>query len=500
MTTDRHSALAISRRALIGALAAPLVLPSAAIFGAIRADAFDFARDGATDDARTLARAIIEAGRADRPLALPRGTYALGSAALDVEGIDRVRIECEEGARIVDLGREIEVSSGRPRRAPWGMAFRACGAVEWRGGTVATQGGGLGGASAGVFSYDRAGERRPVIGFDRCRSLRISGLTLDGDPGPGIGSRDVTAWRDADGPNDDPYIALSNAFLRATRCDDVRVENGALAPERCSREMWTVVDCEKVAIRGLVSHSKTNNFASLAKVIRCRDVDISGIRVSDPGSGSLVDVIATRFRYADVDVDYPNGKLLDVSQEWREFNAPIDAGLIENCRTTGLGVVSVRGKSTEEDRRRGAIGEVRLRDVTAFGGDGGAAKSPALFAIPRARKVAVEGCRMKNMAPTITRGRGPGGKIAITDCVLEWDDAAAAEGRAFAAAGPWTWTRTTLRGASASGPVELILRSPRGGSGRHAFAGCRFENVVLRLEAPATFEDCAFVNATTLEG
>lgn len=496
LTNDSRAASGLTRRGVVaGLLAAPLILPAPAVLGALKAESFGLAADGVADDAANLARAIMEAGRSGRPLALAKADYAIGSRGFEVQGAGAVSIECEDGARIVDGGREIEAADGGTRRVPWGFAFRECGSVRWRGGTIVTEGGGLGGSSSGLFTHGRAGERRPVAGFDRCRSLQIVGLTLDGNPGAGVSLEDRSAWGDADGPHDDPYIALSNAFLRATRCDDVRIENGALAPERCRREMWTLVDCAKVVIKGLVSRSTSNNFSSLAKVIRCGDVDISGIRVSDPGRGSLVDVIATKFRYADVEADYPNGKLLDVSQEWREFNAPIVSGVIENCRTTGVGVVSVGGKSAKEDIARGEIGSIALRGVTAFGGDGRGAKAPVLFLIPRARKVDVRDCALKNMAPTLPRRGGPASEISIADCTLDWDGNAAPRARAMTAAGVWTWTRTTFRGASPASPTEVAFRNMPGGAGRHAFVDCRFENLRLKLDAPATFERCAFVNA-----
>jgi hypothetical protein len=480
----------LTRRAALRGIVAFTILPSSSVLRAFSAAEFGAIGDPSVDAAPAFARGILAAAQAGRRFEIGAGVHAIRSAALTITGCEAIRVNCAPGARIIDFGRLLYGPDGTPRRIPWGIAFDRCGTLDWSGGTVVTLGSGLGGASRGLFSAATLVQRRPVIGIDRCVSARFADLTLSGRGGAGSSWDDLLAMP---GFRRDPArlaeAVLANAFFRASNCATVTIADGRLAPGRCAREMWGIVNCGRVVVRDLSSHSRIANFASLAKIIRCHDVDVQGISVSDPGTGSLVDVIARRFRYAGVDIDFPNGKLLDISHEWRSINAPIESGLVEDCRTTGAGVVTVHGGSTPAEIAEAPIGAITLRNVTAYDGARSSERARSYMRLVDARRVAIIGSRLRNLA--LSRPSSVSQFVTATDCDLAWDAGLDDATRSIGASGRNLYERCHFAGEGAE-PVPVFVDAVPGTPGRHDFQGCTFRNVLMVLRSPATFRDCTW--------
>lgn len=486
----------ISRRSLIaGALAAPFLARPQAVLAAFRPSEFGAAMDGAADDAPALGRLVAAAAKVGRRAEIPAGNYVIGSNGFSASGLGMVEIACEDGVRFVNAGRLFDdASGGQAKRVPWSIGFDGCDEVRWSGGRIVTTGGRLRGRGVGVFTLENHGERRPVLNVERCGVFSAERLTLEGDPGPAL-NMEAQPWAAAIDAPQRLRLILGNAFFRARDCRSVRLADCALAPNACAREQWTMVDCGRVEIRGLTSRSTESNFASLAKIIRCGEVDVSEIDVEDPGSGSLVDVIADRFRYHAVRIDYPNGKLLDVSREWGDLNAPIGEGVIANCRTNGWGVVSVRGRSDERQVAGAPIGSIRIVDTEfSLAGDrSGDKRPPAAFRLGGVDALTVENCRFTNVAfdgaPSVRPSR-----LALTGCRFEWTSAATTPSRAIRTGVPTVYDGVSFAGVGEGRGQNLFFTTMKDTPGRHAFTRCAFRDLVLRTRGDVAFEDCTFEN------
>lgn len=442
------------------------------------------------DDAPRLAAAVADAARRGEALRLAPGDYLLRSPALEVEGLGTVRLE-GRGAALVDLGREVSRGEGR-RRLPWGIAFARCRSVTIEGVRFETRGPGLGGASGGFAAGDAA-LRRPVLGFASCAEVALRGVVLAGNPGAGVVPDDFDpGWHAALAPVQVAALALSHAFVRFLSCADVAVEDAALAPDACAREIWGAVGCGRVRLLRLSSHSRGANFASLAKLILCGEVECRDFAVTDASDASLVDMIARRFHVAGFRLDLPRGKLLDVSHEWRRANGPIEAGLVEDCRTTGSGIVNARVRSTEEQVAPFPIGEVRVRGLSC--GPGGA-EGHRWINLRRFRRLLVEDSEGVDVA----MGRGvevrPGaeGRVELLRCAFRWTRPVAAPSRAFAA-GALRMRECRFRAAPEASPVAFLR--PADGE-EMALEECDAEGVAFEaLGALALrggrFRDCGF--------
>lgn len=337
--------------------------------GELQLSWFGFDKSGVTDSTDgfvAFVNAVAAMGITGRASA---GVCMLNKEHVLFYGLDKIKIVCDDGFTILDHGWTRTIPAG-VRQIPWGVEFSHCANVEITGGLFMTPALGMGGASSGVFDSTNYTQRRPVILFWYCGRVMLDRVKQAGDPGVGMSSADRDAIISDLGltptAKEYAYFPLRSAFMCCYECDDVVVIDNELVPDTCDGERFTFVGCKKGSVIRPKSISVGNNFASLGKVVHCTDFTIDDCKVTDTGTGSLWDIIGKNITLKNTHIDYPNGKLTDVSHEWNYANGPSDNILIADCSTTGLGVVYATGSSSTAQIVDNPITNVRVRNVRAF--------------------------------------------------------------------------------------------------------------------------------------
>lgn len=321
-------------------------------------------RNGTDNQNELLYEAAVEASTDKKTLKIPPGTYRIGGEHFSIPNLAPLRVECDDGVIFLDEGRVLNRATTGTFRLPWGIMFDSCEDIDWTGGIFKTAGTGLTGSSTGTFNSANHELRKPVLGFIDCGRVRLRRIGHWGNPGQGISGTDraaiVAALSLTPTANEWAYFAHRGSFFSAYRCRDIVREDCYLVADTCDREQVGFCDSDVVRWHRERSESEGSNFFSLGKIIGCRDVKHGGHLVKDQSTGSLVDMIGDDIHYYGANLDYPNGKAGDVSQEWGPANQPVRRTLIEKVYTNGRGVVNAGG--TTEEMEAGPITDLVVRD------------------------------------------------------------------------------------------------------------------------------------------
>ena len=351
------------------------------------------------------------------------GTIAITEHVL-FENLSDIELECEPGTVFDDGGRLMVGANTNTQRIPWGIEFKNCSNIKISGGKFKTSGSGLSGSSSGFFDSTTYLQRTPVLWFVSCTEVKLHNVKQEGGPGVGFATADrdaiITALGLTPTPAEYALFAVRHAFLNFYLCNDIEVIDNEIVPDTSNRERFTFIGCQNGSIIRPKSISVGNNFASLGKVIQCTNFNIVDCKVKDTGAGSLWDIIGQNITIRDCNIDYPNGKLADISHEWGPANAPSDNILIADCTTTGLGVVYATGESTTAQITNNPITNVRIRNVKTNKGKVDWSGRVDWVRLPGVINYTVENSYVENASIGYTHSNNGGQRIELRDLVMRW--------------------------------------------------------------------------------
>lgn len=292
------------------------------------------------------------ASRQQRAGVILPGRYTIDRHLL-VESLSDLKLVGGRGVTIEDAGRILrKANNAADFRLPWGVEFVDCGDVDIDGVLFKTVGTNLGGSSSGTYDATNYELRKPVIGFLGCERVRFRRCGHQGNPGQAMDTAAVASTNPVT-PGDYAYASLRATFFNVNECFDFIREDCYLVADSCDREQVTFCNTELFEWHRERSVSEDTNFASLGKIIGCKKGVHGGHYVRDLNTTSLIDVIGEDIRFYGANLDFPNGKAYDISQEWGPANQPSRNLRCSNVNSTGRGIVCVGG--TVEEMEAGPI-------------------------------------------------------------------------------------------------------------------------------------------------
>ncbi len=250
------------------------------------------------------------------------------------------------------------------------------------------------------------------------------------------------------------------------------------------------------------------NFWSFGKVIRCDRQLIENLKVSSWSTGSFIDVSGKdSIIFRNSHLEYPCGKVLDVTQEWQHSNIDIGNVLVEGISGIwGSGVFTSRfadsskWKSTNKITSRGVINENSWGVLDSIsGGQNYTGLAPVIYLGPNNEglvsdsplyesefRSVIEGIKVIGRSEGYIRSIGPRlsffswrGDTVVKDSYLNM--------KSFAT---YSADRTS-RAIELNSRLSLAENST---PGRVIFKNCVFEDCCISYLTNVVFESCIFVD------
>lgn len=303
----------------------------------INIKSFGAVGDMLTDDTQALIDAFsymksIGGGK----LLFPKGVYKYNQYIL-VEGIPNLTVITDADATLIDGGKTVLMSDGvTTGTIPVGIRFENCPKLQCIGFTFDNNNSRIGKIHESALS-----ERVPQLDFVNCEGLRYENNKIKG----WVGLQSGISVSDAQSA----YELMSDYYCRFYKCKNTKfIDNGILIEQTGDGEIFGFDQCDYSLLDDEYYFASLGNrnasIWSLAKVVVCNNTTVKRIKCSSHMSTSFIDVIGKNITLEDIQIDYPNGKLFDISAEWGELGSNIENITIRNCSTTGYGVFNSANK------------------------------------------------------------------------------------------------------------------------------------------------------------
>lgn len=180
----------------------------------------------------------------------------------------------------------------------------------------------------GRISSADADKRVPNIDFYKSPGSKVIAPILDGYVGPFVSL------------TDDPAHFMRASFIRMVECPNSGIINPILNENSGHGEIVCAYRCKNFMYSESVHNQNGTNttFWSLSNIIDCENAKILGISTESESTGSLIDVSGDNIVVEGIRANYPNGKMLDITNEWGINNGRTNNIKVLNCYTNGDGV------------------------------------------------------------------------------------------------------------------------------------------------------------------
>ena len=278
--------------------------------------------------------AIINGSQSGVTLGFPNGTYVIDEHIL-IENKKRLKwIALGDDVNFLDIGQAVELSNGEGN-TPFGVEFKNC-EITFEGfnhdNYVTTSGQVMG------TSYDSV---VPQIDFNGGK-VEFKDNTMSGQVQPWL--PDVFSNVNIDEP---ALEHMKSSYVRFVYCDSIKFDNNTIVTGSGGGEFFSFYKVKNLTIDypTHVQGDADKTFWSFAKIIDCENVAFNRAEIQSNSTGSLFDVSGRNIIIENINADYPNGKFIDITQEWGDSNVDIDDVLIQNCNTNAdiFGFTSVNG-------------------------------------------------------------------------------------------------------------------------------------------------------------
>ena len=226
------------------------------------------------------------------------------------------------GATLLDLGDTIPADGGHPKRNPVGIKFLNCDNFSIKGLIHDTKN-----MEFARVANEDAHLKSASVEFNNCTNFDFEQPIFKGSQGS-IPMGGYVYYMTLD-------EALNFGHLKVYQCENVEVKAFTLDGGVNGNEVLLFGESKNIRIK----YSKKTDDADLTswgKFIKCKNLTFENTSYSSNKETSFIDASGDNIRLKNIDINYPNGKLLDVTNEWGEIGGELNDFYLENIK----GIVS----------------------------------------------------------------------------------------------------------------------------------------------------------------
>ncbi|MFE0442752.1 hypothetical protein ACFW0C_08960 [Aerococcus sp. NPDC058936] len=224
------------------------------------------------------------------------------------------------GATLLDLGTPLPVVEGGNTLNPVGIKFVNCENFYVKGLVSDTA---ISVSSNTRIDHGNASLKSATVEFERCLNFDIERPIFKGSQG----SNPISGYP--------YYMSLSEALnfghIKIFQSKNVGLIDFELKSSDTTNEVIQIGETDGVRIINSAIDDEANN-VSWGKFIRCTNVTFEKTSYSSNKPTSFIDVSGDEIKFNDLNLNYPNGKLLDATNEWGEIGGPIKNVTLENIK------------------------------------------------------------------------------------------------------------------------------------------------------------------------
>lgn len=262
--------------------------------------------------------AIQQAVDSGYTIGFPNGVYVIDEF-IEFINKDIHWVALGNDVTLLDTGKEVEFEIGL-RTISNGIKFTNC-TVKIEGITHDTVINGSGEVKYGEFNYTQL---KPKIDFINCGDVKLVDFKVKGQVGVHI-----SEVLENDTISNPVFENMNCFYIRVYNSNEVTFENYNQLEGAGGGEFIGLNKCDNVKLIDSKHYQgdSSTTFWSFAKIIDCQQVTVNGVNVQSQSQGSLMDVSANQLVYENLNINYPNGKTIDITQEWGQGN--IDSGVFK---------------------------------------------------------------------------------------------------------------------------------------------------------------------------
>ena len=461
----------------------------------ITPEQFGAVGDGVTDDSEAINNAFSQLSGKRLKFDTDK-TYAFTKKII-VDGAKNFTVDFN-GSVLLDKGSSLPVVGGGTATNPVGIKFVNCDYFETKGmisdtdvSTLSTR-----------IAHENADLKSATVEYELCKNFSVERPVFQGSQG----SNPLSGY---------PYHmtlseALNFSHIKFYECKNITLVGFLLENSETSNEVIQFGECDGVRITSSEISELANN-VSWGKFIKCTNLTFEESTYSSEKSTSFIDVSGDNINIENVILDYPNGKLLDLTNEWGEIGGEVKNVSIKNVRAIvdqGVFVSKMAMDWAPEGLVEyiSPVDSIRVNDSvfgdkTKDGNTGGSFINTA----NRIIEIEVTNSKIYNMSRfmsgTITRPEElfKNTSRKFNNCEFV-NNSTTGSIRPFNSTGKNTFDNCYFynRGfgdvlsfgdehAAYEGSIE---RSDT----KYIFNKCTFENINLKMEANIIFNNCTFIN------
>lgn len=236
-------------------------------------------------------------------------------------------------SEIFDSAKYLSGAGSGPGRIPVGILFENCHYFQIKGFKGQSN-------CNNWFEVSKSDKQNlnPHLEFNNCSKVVLDGIECRGYVG-GYLTLDSA---------DSPYDMMRSCYVTFFQCRDVLINGFNIASGAGGGEFLSLNECENITINKLSHHQGNSNitFWSLSKIINCKNVIVDGLDIQSDSTGSLIDVAGENVTIQNGILDYPLGKLIDITFEWLHLDINSENIHVKNIKTNGAVCISAGVAST----------------------------------------------------------------------------------------------------------------------------------------------------------
>lgn len=289
----------------------------------VRASWFGLKGDG-SDETVTLQK-VFDTVFPSMYVLFDKGTYAY-SEHLSISNKSNFTLDFSKG-KFLDLSKDAKSNLGVDIRIPVGISFNNCSDFTLKNVETSTN---IPAVAVPILSEEYFDQRVPILGMTNCTNVVIDGLGLGGRCGALL----LTSMASS------VVQVCNSAALHVTSSQNILVKNSYILPGNPGGETYCFTNSKDIKITDCFADNgnSSQTFWSFGKIMECERVEITSLNINSLSPGSLFDFSGDGLYMHNININYPNGKLLDMPGEWGNLFTTFKNVTIRDCTTSGIGI------------------------------------------------------------------------------------------------------------------------------------------------------------------
>lgn len=257
--------------------------------------------------------AIKEASQSNTIVLFPTNNVYTIKSHLKIDGVSNLSWRMH-GSLIYDDGKEVMLENGKITTTAVGIRFVECDNLNF---FEVTHDGNTRSNGAGRIAEDEIKNIVPQVDFYNCTNTYLNDFKIKGLANPwGTGRLDI--------PGHDASTEMQWHYVRFLKCKNTKLERCGLLTGGGAGEIFSFAESEYIDIIEPFHFQGDahTTFWSFVNAIGCKHVNIREPRIQSESTGSFMDIAGENITCEGFNIDYPNGKLMDITQEWGYGNVP----------------------------------------------------------------------------------------------------------------------------------------------------------------------------------